>query len=127
MSAHPDRNWIKRHIALIVAALVILPCMAIAAGWAYAALGALPDVRFTGEQIDALSWLPVISLYAGAAVVLAVFFNNTFCWEPGREIEKAWHTAALAGDPHAKWMLVRNDIRWCFLLAMAGYFFGMSR
>jgi hypothetical protein len=121
------RNWFKRHFALLVAALVILPMMAVVASYAYAALGALPDVRFTGEQIDALSWLPVISLYAGAAVVLAVFFNNTFTYEPGRETERAWHTAALGGDLNARWLLIRNDVRWFFLLAMAGYFFGMNR
>lgn len=121
------RTWFKRHLALLVAALVILPLMAVAASYAYAALGALPDVRFTGEQIDALSWLPVISLYAGAAVVLAVFFNNTFTYEPGREVEKAWHAAALAGDRNARWLLIRNDLRWFVLLAMAGYFFGMNR
>lgn len=121
------RNWFQRHFALLVAALVILPMMAVVASYGYAALGALPDVRFTGEQIDALSWLPVISLYAGAAVVLAVFFNNTFTYEPGREIERAWHMAALAGDRNARWLLLRNDVRWFFLLAMAGYFFGMNR
>ena len=63
----------------------------------------------------------------GAAVVLAVFFNNTFTYEPGREIERAWHMAALAGDRNARWLLLRNDVRWFFLLAMAGYFFGMNR
>ena len=63
-------GW-RKHLALLVLALVLLPMMAVAASWGYAALSALPDVRFTGEQIKELAWLPVITCYAGAAVVLA--------------------------------------------------------
>lgn len=119
--------FLKKHAALIVAALLLLPVMAVAASYAYAALGALPDVRFTGAQIEALSWLPVVSLYAGAAVVLAVFFNNAFCWEPGRSIEAGWHDMALAGDRNARWLLVRNDLRWAVLLLYSGAFFWGAR
>lgn len=121
------RAWFKRNAALLTAALLVLPLMTVAAGYGYAALGALPDVRFTGAQIEALSWLPVVCMYAGAAVVLAVFFNNAFCWEPGRSIEAGWHDLALTGHPHAKWLLVRNDIRWAVLLLYAGAFFWGAR
>lgn len=117
----------RKHLALLVLALILLPVMAVAASWAYAALGALPDVRFTGEQIEAMAWLPVLTLYAGCAVALAVFFNNVFTWEPGRIIEAGWHDMALAGDKNAKWLLVRNDLRWLALLLMAGAFFWVSR
>ena len=127
MSIQLTRVWLKRHLALIVSALVLLPLMAFAAFYGYAAMGALPDVRFTGAQIEALSWLPVITLYAAAAVVLAVWFNNMFCWEPGRNTEAGWHDLALAGNAHAKWLLVRNDIRWLALLTLSGAFFWMAR
>lgn len=117
----------RKHLALLVLALVLLPMMAIAASWGYAALSALPAVRFTGEQIEALAWLPVITCYAGAAVVLAAFVNNAFMYEPGRETEKAWHAAVLAGDQNARWLLLRNDLRWLALLVLAGAFFWMAR
>lgn len=119
-------RW-RRHLALLVLALVLLPIMAVAASWAYAALSALPTVRFTGDQIEALAWLPVITCYAGAAVVLAAFVNNAFMYEPGRETEKAWHSAVLAGDHNARWLLLRNDLRWLALLVLAGAFFWMAR
>lgn len=127
MIAHLTRTWLKRNLPLIVAALILLPLMAIAAFYGYAAIGALPDVKFTGQQMDALSWLPVITGYAAAAVILAVWFNNAFCWEPGRSTEAGWHDLALAGNAHAKWLLVRNDIRWAALLIMSGAFFWMAR
>lgn len=127
MSAFPALVAWRKHLALLVLALVLLPMMAIAASWGYAALSALPAVRFTGEQIEALAWLPVITCYAAGAVVLAVFFNNTFTWEPGRETEKAWHAAVLAGDQNARWLLLRNDLRWLALLILSGSFFWMAR
>lgn len=117
----------RKQLALVVLALVLLPIMAIAASWGYAALSALPTVRFTGDQIEALAWLPVITCYAAAAVVLAVFFNNTFTWEPGRHVERAWHDAVLAGDRNARWLLLRNDLRWLALLILSGSFFWMAR
>jgi len=119
-------GW-RKHLALLVLALVLLPIMAIAASWGYAALSAFPAVRFTGEQIEALAWLPVTACYAAGAVVLAVFFNKTFTWEPGHETEKAWHAAVLAGDQNARWLLLRNDLRWLALLVLAGAFFWMAR
>jgi hypothetical protein len=120
-------DWLYRRLALLVCALVLLPIMAVAAAWGYAVLGALPAVRFTGEQIEALSWLPVITCYAGAAIVVAAFFNNAFTWEPGKAVERAWHEAALAGDRNARWLLVRNDLRWAVLLVLSGAFFWMAR
>ena len=119
-------GW-RKHLALLVLALVLLSMMAVAASWGYAALSALPDVRFTGEQIKELAWLPVITCYAGAAVVLAAFFNNAFTWEPGRLVERAWHDAVLAGDRNARWLLLRNDLRWLALLILSGSFFWMAR
>lgn len=95
MSAHSHMLSWRRYLALIVLGLVLLPIMAVAASWGYAALSALPGVRFTGEQIEALSWLPIITCYAAAAVVLAVFFNNTFTWEPGRLVERTWHLSLI--------------------------------
>lgn len=127
MSAHSHTLSWRRYLALIVLGLVLLPIMAVAASWGYAALSALPGVRFTGEQIEALSWLPIITCYAAAAVVLAVFFNNTFTWEPGRLVERTWHDLALQGDRNARWLLVRNDLRWLALLLLAGTFFWMAR
>lgn len=119
-------GW-RKHLALLVLALVLLPMMAVAASWGYAALSALPDVRFTGEQIKELAWLPVITCYAAGAVVLAAFVNNAFMYEPGRETEKAWHAAVLAGDQNARWLLLRNDLRWLALLILSGSFFWMAR
>lgn len=127
MSASLNTAGWRKHLALLVLALVLLPMMAVAASWGYAALSALPAVRFTGEQIEALAWLPVITCYAAGAVVLAVFFNNTFTWEPGRYVERAWHDAVLAGDRNARWLLLRNDLRWLALLILSGSFFWMAR
>lgn len=127
MSASITTAGWRKHLALLVLALVLLPIMAVAASWGYAALSALPAVRFTGEQIEALAWLPVITCYAAGAVVLAVFFNNAFTWEPGRYVERAWHDAVLAGDRNARWLLLRNDLRWLALLILSGSFFWMAR
>lgn len=121
------RPWIKRHSALIVSAAVLLPAMASAAFCGYAAMSALPTVRFTGAQIKELAWLPVISCYAGAAVVVAAFINNAFMYEPGRDTENAWHAAVLTGDRNARWLLLRNDLRWLALLILSGAFFWMAR
>lgn len=117
----------KRNLMLALAACMMMPAMFIAASWAWTALQALPDVRFTSEQMSTLSWLPVISLYAAAAIVMAVFFNNAFSYEPGHSVEAGWHDLALAGNKDARWLLIRNDIRWFVLLAMSGAFFWMSR
>lgn len=127
MSASPRTAGWRKHLALLVLALILLPAMALAASWGYAALSALPAVRFTGEQIEALAWLPVITCYAAGAVVLAAFVNNAFMYEPGRETEKDWHAAVLAGDQNARWLLLRNDLRWLALLVLAGAFFWMAR
>lgn len=121
------RTWCKRRIALFVLALVAMPLMAAAFPWVWTLAGSFPDVRLTSEQIDTLLWLPIITLHAAAAVVMAAGFNINFTYEPGRETELAWHTAALAGDPYARWMLVRHDLRWFVLLAMSGTFFWMAR
>lgn len=126
MNASLHAAW-RKHLALLVLALILLPAMALAASWGYAALSALPAVRFTGEQIEALAWLPVITCYAAGAVVLAVFFNNVFTWEPGRLVERAWHDAVLTGDRNARWLLLRNDLRWLALLILSGSFFWMAR
>lgn len=119
-------GW-RKHLALLVLALVLLPMMAVAASWGYAALSALPAVRFTGEQIEALAWLPVITCYAGATVVLAAFVNNVLMYEPGRETEKALQAAVLAGDLNARWLLRHNALRWLALLILSGSFFWMAR
>ena len=127
MSARTLRNFCKRRLALWALALIAMPVMAVAIPWAWTLAASFPDVRLTSDHIDALLWLPVITLYAAAAVVMAAGFNINFTYEPGRETEIAWHTAALAGDPHARWMLVRHDLRWFVLLAMSGTFFWMAR
>ena len=127
MSARTLRNFCKRRLALWALALIAMPVMAVAIPWAWTLAASFPDVRLTSDHIDALLWLPVITLYAAAAVVMAAGFNINFTYEPGRETEVAWHTAALAGDPHARWMLVRHDLRWFVLLAMSGTFFWMAR
>ena len=127
MSARAIRDFWKRRLALLVLALIAMPVMAVAVPWAWTLAASFPDVRLTSEQIDTLLWLPVTTLYAAAAVVMAAGFNINFTYEPGRETEVAWHTAALAGDPHARWMLVRHDLRWFVLLAMSGTFFWMAR
>lgn len=121
------RTWCKRRIALLVLALVAMPLMAAAFPWVWTLASSFPDVRLTSEQIDTLLWLPITSLQAAAVVVLAVGFNINFTFEPGRETELAWHTAALSGDRNARWMLVRHDLRWFVLLAMSGAFFWMPR
>ena len=127
MSIHSDRAWWKRSLALLVLALVAMPVMALIVPWAWTVAAGFPGVRLTSDQIVALLWLPVLTVYAGAAITLAAFFNKTFTWEPGRDIEIAWHVAALAGDRNARWLLWRNDIRWAVLLAMAGAFFWVAR
>lgn len=119
-------TW-RKYLALTVLALVLLPLMAVAASWGYAALSALPAVKFTGAQIEELSWLPVVTCYAAAAVVLTAFVNNVFMYEPGRETEKAWHAAVLAGDSNARWLLKRNDLRWLALLTLFLAFFWIAR
>lgn len=126
MNASLHAAW-RNHLALLVLALILLPAMAVAASWGYAALSALPAVRFTGEQIEALAWLPVITCYAAGAVVLAAFVNNAFMYEPGRLVERAWHDAVLTGDRNARWLLLRNDLRWLALLILSGSFFWMAR
>lgn len=119
-------TW-RKYLALTVLALVLLPLMAVAASWGYAALSALPAVEFTGAQIEELSWLPVVTCYAAAAVVLTAFVNNVFMYEPGRETEKAWHAAVLTGDSNARWLLKRNDLRWLALLTLFLAFFWIAR
>lgn len=120
-------NALRKHRGLLAAALLLLPVMVVAAAWGYAALGALPQVRFTGDQIEALAWLPVLTAYAGGVIVVAAFFNVVFTWEPGRETEEGWHRLALDGDANARWLLVRHDIRWLALLVMTGAFFWVAR
>lgn len=117
----------KRKVALVVIALLALPLMAVASSYAWAALAAFPDAKFTDEQLKTLAWLPVISMYAAGVIVLAVLFNSWFTYEPGHDVEQRWHEMALEGNVHARWLLVRADLRWAVLLAYVGAFFWMAR
>jgi hypothetical protein len=98
----------------------MLTALAIA-GWIV--LGALPGVELSPDLINRLSALPVLCVQAGCAVVMAAGFNNLFCYEPSRGIEAGWHGLALAGNRDARWLLVRNDLRWACLLALFLAFF----
>lgn len=117
----------RKCLSTLVVAAVVLPAMVFVAAFGYAALGGLPAVRFTGDQIDALAWLPVLTVYAVAAIVIAAFFNNVFTWEPSHSAEAQWVERALSGDVNARWVLVRNDVRWCVLLVLSGAFLWVAR
>jgi hypothetical protein len=110
----------KRPTKNTLIALVVLPAMVLVSLAAYVLLGALPNVQLTGDQVSWLIELPILTVYAGAAVVTAATFNLAMTWEPGPHTEAGWHDRALAGDRHAKWLLIRNDLRWLALLVLFG-------
>lgn len=113
----------KAH-GLKFSAWVLLPALAALAGTAYVILGGLPNAgrAVTPDLIRWLAILPIVSVWWGAMVVSASAFNLLLTWEPLRATEASWNELALTGDRHARWMLVRNDIRWCVLLTLSGAF-----
>jgi len=117
----------RRHVRLALIALAIMPAIALLAAFGFVMIGGLPGVNLTGDLMAMLAALPVITAYACAALTMAVGFNNLYCWEPCRGTEAGWHDLALAGNAHAKWLLVRNDLRWAALLVLSGAFFWPAR
>lgn len=105
-------------------AWVLLPALAALAGTAYVILGGLPNAgrAITPDLIRWLAILPIVSCWWGAMVVSAAGFNLLLTWEPLHTTEANWNSLALAGDRNARWMLVRNDLRWCVLLVLSGAF-----
>lgn len=106
----------RKKFAINLSAWVLLPVLAALAVAGLIFLGALPGADIAADLIARLQALPVLCVQAGCAIVMAAGFNNLFCWEPCRGTEAGWHDLAMAGNAHAKWLLVRNDIRWAFLL-----------
>lgn len=117
----------RRHVRLALIALAVMPGIALLAAFGFVLIGGLPGVHLTGDLMALLAALPVITAYACAAITMAVGFNNLYCWEPCRGTEAGWHDLALTGHAGAKWLLVRNDLRWFALLLMSGAFFWPAR
>lgn len=117
----------RKLVRLALAAFAVMPLMAVLAAFGFVSLGGLPGVHLTGDLMAMLAALPVVTAYACAAITLAVGFNNLYCWEPCLDTEADWHDLALAGNAYAKWLLVRNDLRWAALLLMSGAFFWPAR
>lgn len=117
----------RRHGLLALIAFAIMPMLAVMAALGFVFIGGLPGVHLTGDLMAMLAALPVVTAYACAAITMAVGFNNLYCWEPCRGTEAGWHDLALAGNAYAKWLLVRNDLRWAALLLMSGAFFWPAR
>lgn len=113
----------RRAFGLNLSAWVLLPALALIAIAGFVVLGALPGAELSPDLINRLSALPVLCVQAGCAIVLAAAFNNLFCWEPCRGLEANWHDLALSGHAGARWLLVRNDLRWAFLLGSFLAFF----
>lgn len=113
----------RKIFALNLSAWVLLPALAVLAIAGFVFLGALPGAELSPDLINRLSALPVLCVQAGCAIVMAAGFNNLFCYEPCRSIERDWHDLALGGDSFAQWLLVRNDLRWAYLLTLFLAFF----
>lgn len=113
----------RKIFALNLSAWVLLPALALLAIAGFVFLGALPGAELSPDLINRLSALPVLCVQAGCAIVMAAGFNNLFCYEPCRSIERDWHDLALGGDSFAQWLLVRNDLRWAYLLTLFLAFF----
>lgn len=113
----------RKIFALNLSAWVLLPALAVLAIAGFVFLGALQGAELSPDLINRLSALPVLCVQAGCAIVMAAGFNNLFCYEPCRSIERDWHDLALGGDSFAQWLLVRNDLRWAYLLTLFLAFF----
>lgn len=113
----------RKIFALNLSAWVLLPALALLAIAGFVFLGALPGAELSPDLINRLSALPVLCVQAGCAIVMAAGFNNLFCYEPCRSIERDWHDLALGGDSYAQWLLIRNDLRWAYLLTLFLAFF----
>jgi len=122
--ATPDaRVTTRRAIRLNLAAGVWLPLLAVLSVAGFILLGALPGAELSPDLINRLSALPVLCVQAGCAIVMAAGFNYTCSWDPARGTEAGWHDLALAGNADAKWLLIRNDLRWAYLLTLFLAFF----
>ena len=113
----------RKTFALNLSAWVLLPLLAVLAIAGFVLLGALPGAELSPDLINRLSALPVLCVQAGCAIVMAAGFNNLFCYDACRSIERDWHDLALGGDSFAQWLLVRNDLRWAYLLTLFLAFF----
>ena len=113
----------RKTFGMNLSAWVLLPALAVLAIAGFILLGALPGVELSPDLMNRLSAMPVLCVQAGCAIVMAAGFNNLFCYEPCRSIEAGWHDLALAGNRYAQWLLVRNDLRWAYLLTLLLAFF----
>lgn len=113
----------RKTFGLNLSAWVLLPVLAALAIAGFVLLGALPGAELSPDLINRLSALPVLCVQAGCAIVMAAGFNNLFCYEPCRSTEAGWHDLALAGHAGARWLLIRNDLRWAYLLTLLFAFF----
>ena len=87
----------------------------------------LPQTAAVKDLLALLQSLPVFSAHAAAAVVFAMFVLWGFAYEPGPGTEAGWFDMALAGNAHAKWLIVQHNVHRLLMLAMFLYFFLPAR
>jgi hypothetical protein len=112
---------------LAAGSAAVLPGLVILSIIGVIVLGGIADGMPKNAAVkELLSWLqtlPVLTGNAVAAVIVAMFVLWAFAYEPGPAAEKHWFDLALAGDRHAKWMIVQHNIHRLLMLAMFLYFF----
>lgn len=112
---------------LAVGSAAVLPGLVLLSIVGVIVLGGIADGMPKNAAVkDLLSWLqtlPVLTAHAAAAVVVAMFVLWAFAYEPGPGAERNWFDLALAGDRHAKWLIVQHNVHRLLMLAMFLYFF----
>lgn len=106
--------------------LLWMPVLVILAIVGWIVFGAL-DQRITA---DALSWLlelPIQCAYLAAACGAAWMFKFTYLFDFQINREQALHDLVLAGNTHARWLLIKDRAEWAFLLVLFVLFFWPAR
>lgn len=74
-----------------------------------------------------LAELPALASYASAAIAFAVFFKLLIWHDLPREVEAELQKRAMAGEPGARWILIKDRIEWTVLLLVFIAFFWPAR
>ena len=126
MTTNKRSSWI-----LAIASALVLPALVLLCIAGVIVLGGIADSMPMNAPVrELLNWLqtlPVTTAHAAAAVVVAMFVLWAFAYEPGPGTEAGWFDMALAGNEHAKWLIVQHNVHRLLMLAMFLYFFLPAR
>jgi hypothetical protein len=106
---------------------ILLPSQVILCVLGYALFAKLDPRIAVDNPFAFLAELPAMAAYAACAIAFTVFVKLLAWHDIPRDAENTLHQRAAAGDPGARWLLIKDRIEWLVLLIIFIAFFWPSR